>query len=70
MYIHVYTMRIGRPTRNVLEVKTQIEGEEIHVREVSKFGNGAKINFIKDFIGEKVIVIVLKNKGDKNAGTT
>jgi putative transposon-encoded protein len=53
-------MRIVRPTPNVLEIKTPIYGEEIHVREVKKFGNGAKIDFAKNLIGKKVIVVVLK----------
>lgn len=53
-------MKVVRPTTNVLQVRTLIDGEEIHVREVSKFGNGAKIDFIKKFVGKKVIVVVLK----------
>jgi putative transposon-encoded protein len=45
----------------MLEVKTPIDGEEIHVREVTKFGNGAKIDFLGKFIGKKVLVVVLKD---------
>lgn len=54
-------MRVVRPTKNVLQVRTPIDGEEIHVREVSEFGNGAKIDFIKKFIGKKVLIVVMKD---------
>jgi len=54
-------MKIIRPSKNLLQIRAPIEGEEIHVREVSSFGNGAKIDFIKKFVGEKVLIIVLKN---------
>lgn len=55
-------MRIVRPTKNILQIKTPIEGEEIHIKEVKKVGNGAKIDFTKKFIGKKVIVVVLKDE--------
>lgn len=54
-------MRIVRPTKDILQIKAPIEGEEIHVRKVNSFGNGAKIDFFKKFLGEKVLIIVLKN---------
>jgi len=54
-------MRVSRPTKNVLEVRTPIEGEEIHLRKVTKFSNGAKIDFIKKFIGKKVLIVIMKD---------
>ena len=61
MYIYVYTMEIQRSSLNMLQIKTPIDGQEIHMKEVKKFGNGAKIDFLKRFIGKKVIVVVLKD---------
>jgi len=56
-------MKVVRPTPEVLQIKAQIEAEGIFTKEVSDFGNGAKIDFIKKFIGRKVIVIVMKEDG-------
>lgn len=54
-------MEIQRSSLNMLQIKTPIDGQEIHMKEVKKFGNGAKIDFLKRFIGKKVIVVVLKD---------
>ena len=54
-------MKVLRPSPGVLQIKTPVEAEGIFTKEVNSFGNGAKIDFIKEFIGRKVIVVVLKN---------
>lgn len=53
-------MRIIRRSKEILEIKTHIECDDIHTKEVSPFGNGAKIDFFKKFIGKKVLIVVLK----------
>jgi putative transposon-encoded protein len=58
-----YKMRVIRPTPEALEIKTPIEAGEIYTKRVNKYGNGAKIDFIKSFIGRKVIIVVLKENG-------
>lgn len=42
---------------------TKIQGKVIYVetKKVTSFGNGAKIDFYKDFIGKNVLVAVIKN---------
>ena len=62
-------MEIGRTSKNLLQIKAKINSDEIHIKEVNSFGNGAKIDFTKKFIGEKVLVIVLQNgKPNKKVG--
>ncbi|MDD5331383.1 MAG: DUF2080 family transposase-associated protein [Candidatus Nanoarchaeia archaeon] len=45
---------------NKIEIGTKVEAEGIYSRKVTPFGNGAKIDFVKRYIGRDVIVVVLK----------
>jgi len=52
-------MRTLKIKNNQLELKDNIE--TIFQKEVTKFGNGAKIDCLKKHIGKEVYVIVRKN---------
>ncbi|MDD5254048.1 MAG: DUF2080 family transposase-associated protein [Candidatus Nanoarchaeia archaeon] len=43
-----------------IEIGTKVEADGIYSRKVTPFGNGAKIDFLKRFIGKDVIVVVIK----------
>ena len=45
-----------------LAIKKKVLG--FYTADVSKFGNSAKINCQKKYLGKKVLVVVLDEKGD------
>ena len=44
------------------KIKIEDGAEEIYEKRVTRYGNGAKIDAQKKYIGRKVFVIVLKGK--------
>ena len=58
-------MKLVRESPELLKINVPIEAEKIYSKKVTSFGNGAKIDFIKDFIGKNVLVIVLRENGKK-----
>lgn len=50
-------IRLGK---RVVKLKGDVEWAE--KKNVTSFGNGAKIDFYKEFIGQKVLVVVLKER--------
>ena len=62
MCLHVYTM--PRKVTAIKGGKVNIEDdvEEIFERKVTPYGNGAKIDAQKKYIGQKVFIIVLKKR--------
>ena len=57
MYIMVYMGQI-KLTKGKIELKD--EYELIFEKSITKFGNGAKIDAPKEFLGKKVYVIIRK----------
>ena len=53
-------MRTLKIKNNVLELKDEVE--TIFQKEVNKFGNGAKIDCLKKYIGKEAYVIIRKKK--------
>ena len=43
------------------KIKLEDEVEEIFEKKITPYGNGAKIDSQKKFIGKKVIVLILKD---------
>jgi len=60
MYIYLTIMRTLKIKNNVLELKDEVE--TIFQKEVTKFGNGAKIDCLKKHIGKEAYVIIRKKK--------
>lgn len=60
MYIHVNTM--ARNVQAVAGGKINIQDnvEEIYEKKITPYGNGAKIDAQKKYIGRKTFVIILK----------
>jgi putative transposon-encoded protein len=58
MYIYLAFMRTLKIQKNKLELKDEIE--TIFQKEVTQFGNGAKIDCPKKHLGKEVYVIVRK----------
>lgn len=56
-------MKIIKKQPELLEIKVPIEIDQIYSREVTKFGNGAKIDFSKKFLGKNVLIVVVKEDG-------
>lgn len=56
----------------LLRINVPIEVGKIFSKEVTEFGNGAKIDFFKKFLGKNVLIVVLKENGkqtkDKKMG--
>lgn len=60
MYIYLTVMRTLKVKNNKLELKDEIE--TIFQKKVTKFGNGAKIDCVKKYIGKEAYVIIRKKK--------
>jgi len=60
MYIYLSVMRSLIAKNGKLELKDEIE--TIFQKEVTKFGNGAKIDCLKKHIGKEAYVIIRKKK--------
>jgi putative transposon-encoded protein len=58
-------MKVIKENPELLKIDVPIEAEKIYSRKVTSFGNGAKIDFTKDFIGKDVLVVVLRGNGRK-----
>lgn len=55
----MFPMRV-KIEEDKIEIGTKVEADGIYSRKVTPFGNGAKIDFLKRFIGKDVIVVVIK----------
>jgi len=60
MYIYLAIMRTLKIKNNELEMKDEIE--TIFQKTVTKFGNGAKIDCLKKYVGKEAYVIIRKKK--------
>lgn len=60
MYIYIAIMRTIKIKNNELELKDGIE--TIFQKNVTKFGNGAKIDCPKAYTGKEAYVIIRKKK--------
>ena len=56
MYIYIAIMRTLEIKNNELEIKDQIE--TLFEKPITTFGNGAKIDCPKKYLGKKAIVII------------
>jgi len=61
-YIHVFT-NMARMIEAVSKGKIKLtdEVEEIYEKRVSSYGNGAKIDSQKKYIGKRAYVVILKD---------
>ena len=60
MYIYLSVMRTIKIKNGELELKDEVE--TIFQKTVTRFGNGAKIDCIKKYIGKEAYVIIRKKK--------
>jgi putative transposon-encoded protein len=60
----MYILKMARKIQAIIGGKVHIEDdvEEIYEKKVTKYGNGAKVDAQKKYIGHRVYVIVLKDK--------
>jgi len=56
-------MKLIKKQPELLEIKVPIEIDQIYSRKVTKFGNGAKIDFSNKFLGKNVLIVVVKENG-------
>ncbi len=56
-------MKLIKESSELLRINVPIEIGKIFSREVTEFGNGAKIDFSKKFLGKDVLIVVLKENG-------
>jgi putative transposon-encoded protein len=59
----MYVLSMARKIQAVIGGKINIQDdvEEIYEKRVTKYGNGAKVDAQKKYIGKRAYVIILKN---------
>jgi len=63
MYIHVYIYWYSMRKLNLKQKQLNLSDEIIvfFEKKVTRFGNGAKIDCPKEFLGKRVYVVICKN---------